>query len=316
MKKFLIFMLLFISITLAKDLKPSKVFESNGSVISLLYNDGKLYAGTDQGSVDIFDTNSTKLIDKIKLPEMLDFMGDKSLRKIYSIDYLDGTLLFATEASKGYRSVYLYKDKNLTQIISEKDKLLVQRIAFIDKNKILIALLGNELILYNLSTKTKLYSKRVNQSKFSDFALNKDKTKVVIANESGDIPLLDVTNGKILKVFKGENLDNVFQVDYKNGIIIGAGQDRKCSIYSEDEMKKYAMDGSFLIYSVGLSPDGTIGAFAINEDNEISIFNTQTKSEIYRLKGHQTTLTNIVFVNNHELYSSSEDKNILYWNLK
>lgn len=309
-------MLLIVTIVLSKDLKPSKIFKSNGSVISLLYNNGKLYAGTDQGSVDIFDTNSSKLINRIKLPVMLDFMGDKTLRKIYSIDYLDDTLLFSTESSKGYRNIYLYKDNNLTKIISEKDKLLVQKTAFIDKNRIIIALLGNELILYDLKSKTKIYSKQVNQSKFSDFALNEDKTKILIANESGDLPLVDVTNGKILKIFKGENLDNVFQVDYKNGIIIGAGQDRKCSIYSEDGLTTYSQKADFLIYSVGLSPDGKIAGFAVNENNEISIFNTQSKNETFRLKGHSTTLTNIIFINNNELYSSSEDKNILYWKLK
>ena len=135
----------------------------------------------------------------------------------------------------------------------------------------------------------------------------------MIADESGNIPLIDIKSGKVLKMFEGENLDNIFQVDYKNGLIIGAGQDRKCSIYKEDGSAKYSQKANFLIYSAGLSPDGTIAGFAINEENEISVFNTQTKSETHRLKGHSTTLTNIIFVNNDELYSSSEDENILYW---
>ncbi len=310
-------MILCASVVIAKDLTPSKIFKSQGSVISLIYNNGKLYAGTDQGSVDIFDANSTKLIDRVKLPEMLDFMGDKTLRKVYSVDILDGTLLFATEDSKGYRSVFTYnKEDNLTQIISLKDKLLVQKIAYVSKDKILLGLLGNELILFDIKNHKRIYSKQVSQSKFSDFAIDETKTKLVIADESGDIPLIEVKSGKILKMFKGENLDNIFQIDYKSGLIIGAGQDRKCSIYKDDGSKSYSQKADFLIYSAGLSPDGTVAGFAINEDNEISVFSTQTKSETHRLKGHSTTLTNMIFINNDELYSSSEDENILYWNLK
>ena len=316
MKKIVLLLILLINITVAKDMTPTKIFKSNGSVISLVYNKNRLYAGTDQGSVDIFDTNTTKLINQIKLPQMLDFMGEPTLRKIYSVDILEDTLLFTTEDEKGYRSVYLYKDSNMTHIIKKEDKLIVQKASFVDKEHILLGLLSNELILFDIKNNKRLYTIQVNQSKFSDFALNEDKTKVVVANESGDIPLVDVKSGKTIKVFKGRNLDNAFQVDYKNGLIIGAGQDRKCSIYSEDGTISYSQQGDFLIYSAGLSPDGKIAGFAINENNEISIFNTAYKNELYKLKGHKSTLTKILFIKNDELFSSSEDENILYWKLK
>ena len=56
--------------------KPYAQFIASGSVTDLFYQDKKLYAATDAGSVDIFDYDSKKIIQKIKVSQITDFMGD------------------------------------------------------------------------------------------------------------------------------------------------------------------------------------------------------------------------------------------------
>ena len=122
-------------------------------------------------------------------------------------------------------------------------------------------------------------------------------------------------DAKIVKQFKGQNVDNVFQLDYKNGIIITAGQDRRTAIYSRDGSVAYYKEGSFLIYSAGLSPSGKVGAYAADEHNNVTLFDTQSKANISKLGSHKATLTNILFIDEKELFTASDDNHINYWKL-
>jgi len=172
------------------------------------------------------------------------------------------------------------------------------------------------LILYDMKNDKNLYREQIGGSKFSNFALNEDKTKVIIADESGDMKLVNVKDGKIIKVLKGQNLDNVFQVDFKNKTIVTAGQDRRCAVYGTQDSRAYYKQASFLIYSVGLSPSAKLAGFASDEHNNVTIFNTGTKSDLYKLGNHKMTLTNILFINEEELFTASDSKEINYWKLK
>jgi hypothetical protein len=49
--------------------------------------------------------------------------------------------------------------------------------------------------------------------------------------------VIDTKTGKLLKELKGLNVDNVYKVDYKKGIISGAGQDRRGSLYDVNSGK-------------------------------------------------------------------------------
>ena len=101
----------------------------------------------------------------------------------------------------------------------------------------------------------------------------------------------------------------------KNDLIITAGQDRRVGIYNFDEKKSYYKEASFLIYSVGLSPSGKLGGFASDEENNVTIFNTNTKENLYKLTQNKSTLTNILFFNENEIFVTSDDKKINYYKL-
>ena len=314
MRYILIFLLFFINLN-AKDLKPTFVYEGSGGVTDLVYSDGKLYSATAEGAVDIYDTKEQKLIKTIRVPKIKDFIGDNVESKVYSVDIIDGKIMIASQGKKGYRRVHIYKDDNLSEIITTDKSFTIVKAKFIDKDTLLIALLSNELILYDIKNDKALYREQISASKFSSFALNEKKDEVLMVDESGDLKILRVKDGKVIKELKGQNVDNVFQVDYKSELIITAGQDRRCAIYSKDGRVAYYVNGSFLIYSVGLSPSGKIGGFAGDEHNNVTLFNTSTKSNLYKLGEHKATISNILFISEDELFTASDDNHINYWKL-
>ncbi len=299
----------------AKDLKPTFIYNGSGAVTDLVYQDSKLYSATAEGTIDIYDTKEQKLIKTISVPKIKDFVGDEVASKVYSVDIIDNKIMIVSQGKMGYRRVHIYADNNLTQIISTDKSFTISKAKFIDKEHLLIALLSNELILYDIKKDKVIYRNQISASKFSDFALNEKKDEVLMVDESGDLKLVRVKDGKVFKELKGQNVDNVFQVDYKNGMIITAGQDRRCAIYSKDGKTAYHKEGSFLIYGAGLSPSGKIGAFAADENNNVQLFNTSSKSDLYKLGNHKATISSILFINEEELFTASDDTHINYWNL-
>jgi len=309
------FILLIAFITISNAIEPSFIYKGSGGVTDLVYQNSKLYSATAEGKIDIYDTTSQKLIQTIEVPKIKDFIGDKVASKIYSVDIIDNKIMMASQGQMGYRRVHIFQDDKLKELISIKQSYTISKAKFVNKDRLLISLLSNELILYDIPNSKALYRKQISASKFSNFVLNEDKSRVIIVDESGDLKLIDVKNGKIIKEFKGQNVDNVFQLDYKEGIIITAGQDRRCAIYSDNDKVAYYKEGTFLIYSAGLSPSGKIGAFASDENNNITLFDTTSKANLYKLGHHKATISNILFINEKELFTANDSDEINYWKL-
>lgn len=313
--KAILFITLFFNILNAKEISPSFTYEASGSVTDIVLKNEKLYVATAASKIDIFNINTQEKIKSITIAKIKDFMGDEIDSKIYSVDVFEDSILILSQGSKGGRAIHLYKDSKLTEIISAKKRMFIARAKFINKSKIVFSLLSNELYLYDLENKKQLLETQISQSKFSNFVLSEDKKRIVIADESGILQMLDTDTLKVLEVFKKQNLDNVFQVDLKNDIILTAGQDRRAAVFSIKEKTAYHKDATFLIYSAGLSPSGEIAGIASTENNEVSIFNTKTKEDLSLLIGNRTTLTNIVFINEKEVLVSSDDERINYYKI-
>lgn len=310
MKSFFIFITLITSIF--AEIEPEFIYKSNGYVIDFVYDKDSLYVATDSGIIDIFKND--ELNSSIEIPKIEDFFGEVKSPKIFSVDVIDKKILILSQGET-FRELYIYEDK-LIKIISDKDRLFIKEARFIDENTLLLALMSSEIILYNLKTNKQIYKIQLSQSSFSDFELNEDKSKVAVSFESGEIKIVEVKSGKVIKTLKGANVDNVYKVDYKNGFIIGAGQDRRVSIYNENSGESYYKEASFLIYACSLSPSAKLGAYAYNEKNDIAIFDTKTKERKAILKGHKSTLNKIWFLSEDTIFSSSDDENIIKWRIK
>lgn len=294
-------------------LKPTKIFKSSGTVQSIVYKDNKLYAGTSNGTVEIFDTKTTKKINEIKLPNIKDFMGDIIPAKIYSIDLYKGNLLIVSQGMKGYRNIFLYDGKELKKIIGIDKKYFFQKASFTTEDTIVFGLLSNQIGVYNFKEDTLKYLIQISPSSFSHFMVDENKKTLATTDESGIVRILNIDSGQIVKVPEAKNLDRVYQLDYKKGVLLTAGQDRQAVIYKDN--KAYSLHYNFLLYSCGLSPKAKKGAIAYNEQNEVLVIDINTQQELFNLTGQRATLTQILFINENEVYVSSDDSNINYFKL-
>ena len=316
MKTLLTILLLLSSLYASKLQMPSAFYKADGGVTDILLTSDKLYAATSVGVVDILSLKSKKIIKRITLKKMKNFLGETSTVKIFSIDYIDGRLLILAQASRGYREVYLYENGILTKIISATERLSIAKAKFIDKNTLVLALLGNDIISFDISKHKQNWRTQASLSAFSNFALNEDKSKLIVADESGELHLYATKDASLLKSLKGENLDNVFDVAFENGIIATAGKDRRCVIYDLSSQSSYYKESHFFIYGVGLSPSAKLAAYTSDEQNHITLFETKTKKDIATFGGNSMTVSEIIFTTEDEFYVASNAKTINFYKIE
>lgn len=316
MRKTLLLCLLSVVAFATTTLTPVDTIEINGTTKDMVLYDNHLVVATDMGHIEVHDIVNKQKIKEIFIPDIKDFMGDIMPARIMSNDVIGEKYLLLSDSGKGgYSNLYVY-DNNLTQLLSAEDKKAIIKARFIDESHILLGYLSNEVALLDIKSKKELYKVQLSESKFSDFALNEEKTQVVFSCESGVLNVVDVKSGKILKKLQGQNVDNVYKVDFKNGMISGAGQDQRGSLYDVKSARGDYIKGSFLIYGTALSPSASKVAFAMDEKNNISIYSTLSKSKMALLKGQKSTLNVIIFQDENRLFSASDDSTIMIWDLK
>lgn len=322
-KLILIFSLLFVGLS-AKDLTPTYVYKANGGVTDIVASNGKIYVSTQASCVNVYDLKTKKLVQTISIPQIKDFMGDIIDAKVYNVDVYKDKILLTSQGAKGFREVHIYDKGKKSTVISVEKKLYIAKARFIDENTIVFSLLGNQMYLYDLKEKKVIWKINVKakdadfNSTFADFTLNEDRTSAVIADESGDLKIVDIKKGEVVKILANKNLDKVFKVDYKNNKIITAGQDGRCVVYDLKNNSDYFLREKhwFLIYGAGLSPSAKLGAFSSDEQNNVTVFKTSTKSKIYKLMNNPMTLTSILFISEDEVFITTDSSKFNYYKLK
>jgi len=313
--KYLLVLSLVTSLLLSAELTPKSMIETSGNVQQIALVEGKIIAGTSVGTVETYKLSDTSKLSLFQFPKIKDFTGDDVAPKVFSVDMVGNSLLAVVQASNGARELYTIENGKSQVLIDAQANLFISKAKFIDKNRILVALLSNEFLLWDVKNKKEIYRIQPNPSHFSDFTLNENKTMAASSCESGEITVFDAQSGKIIKVLKGGNVDNVYKVDFKKEKILCAGQDRRGIIYELGSGAYERYDGSFLLYAGALSPSLKFGAYAFNEQNDIVLFDLSTKSKVYTLKGQKSTLNTIVFASERELVSASDDQFIMIWRL-
>jgi len=315
--RYLVFISILMVAIFAKDIEPYLKIDVNASAKDLvLVEDNKIAIGCDDSSLKVYDYINKKFTKVIKLPKIKDFMGDIIDTRASSIDYLNGKYLILSDSGVGGYSDLRIFDNELKDIFSEKDKLAIIKAKFIDDTHILLGFLSNEVALYDVKNKKFLYRIQLNESRFSDFALNEDKSLVAFACESGEVTVVQVKDGKIVKKLSGANLDNIFSVDFKKDIVSCGGKDRRASWYNIKSGKSDYILAKFFVYATALSPDSKMIAFTLDEKNNITIINRETKEKKYILKGQKSTLNTIIFKDKDTLFSASDDNIVIMWKLK
>lgn len=317
MKKIFTALFFILVYTNASVYAPVQEIVLSGTVKDMVFHEKELLIATDNGVVQVYDYEAKVFTKTITLPKVKDFMGDLIPPRIFSVDKMGERFLLLSDSGKGgYVNLWIHENNVTTQIMDASDKKAAIKARFIRKDQILLGYLGNEAALYDVKNKKELYRVQLSESKFSDFTLNEEKTQAVFACESGVLNVIDTKNGEVLKVLQGVNVDNVYKVDFKQGIVSGAGQDRRAALYDVMMGTGEYIEGSFLIYATGLSPSAKKVAFAMDEQNNISIYNRTTKTKIAELKGQKSTLNTIIFKDENTLFSSSDDETVMMWSLK
>ena len=318
MKK--IFILFFLSVVLAQSTEiysPLLEIGVNGMAKDMVLDEKELIIGTDNGVLQVYDYESKVFTKTVTLPEVQDFMGDLIPPRVFSVDKIDGRYLLLSDSGKGgYVNLWIHENNVSRQLLDSSEKKVAIKARFISKDHILLGYLSNEAALFSVKSKKELYRVQLSESKFSDFALNEARTQAVFSCESGVLNIIDTQTGKVVKILEGMNVDNVYKVDFKRGIVSAAGQDRRGALYDVLMGTATYIEGSFLIYATGLSPSAKKVAFVMDEQNKISIYRRSDKSKIAELQGQKSTLNNIIFKDENTLFSSSDDSTVMMWKLK
>ena len=317
MKKFLLLLCLSAGLFAVESFTPADTIDLNGTAKDMVYVDGELVIATDMGHIEVYKMPKKEKVKEVFIPNVKDFMGDIMPARVMSTDKLGETYLLLSDSGKGgYANLFIHENGKTIKVIGPEDQKALIKARFIDKEHILLGYLSDEVSLYDFKTKKEKYRVQLSESKFSDFALNEEKNQAVFSCESGVLSVIDVQSGKVIKTLEGQNVDNVYKVDFKKGMVAAAGQDQRGALYNVKTGKGTYIKGSFLIYATGLSPSASKVAFAMDEKNNITIYDTFTKSKKAILKGQKSTLNVIIFKNENELFSASDDNTVMIWNTK
>ncbi|MFG5142430.1 WD40 repeat domain-containing protein, partial [Campylobacter lari] len=171
----------------------------------------------DNGEINQYSIQDKKLQKITQLDKIKNFYEENLSPRIYSIDYLNGAILILSEGDFGSKKLYVYKNKQLLSYDLVNDG--VKKALFLDDNTILLALLGSNIELFDLKTKSVIKNFTFSNSSLSDVVLNETKTQLVAGFESGEIILFDVKKWQKIKSYKNIHKDNIYQLDFKNTVI-------------------------------------------------------------------------------------------------
>ncbi len=315
MKQLWMVLLFLGTILFAREIKPAFTMQTKGLVNDFVIDGFELYVANDEGSVEIFDLRRRQKSGEIFIQPFKTTKGVWGNSKILSVDRHKGNTLILSTTSGGYRQVWLHDGQKLSPVITVKNKMAIKEARFIDEKNFIFGTLGHDMIYYTLDDNHRLYTTHLEESAFSDLALDENKSILASASESGRVTLMEIATGKILDNSKSLNLDNIYKIAFQNGTIITAGQDRRVGVYPK-EGKPYSIRSNFLVYCVGLSPSGKLGVYSANEANDLQLFDTQSGQKLHLLTGQEAIPSTIKFFNEDGFFSAGYDNTIYYWYLK
>ena len=310
MYRVIAFMALLVLSLFGAELHPVKSYKVHGNINDVVYDNDKLYVATSEGHVDVLDRKSGKVIQEITLSKIKDFMGDTIDSEVFSVDVSQAGILILSQDFDGYSRLDIYRNGKLEHLISKKDKLYIVKAKFVTPDIVLFGQLSNVYTLYDIKMKKHLWDVQVTTSKFSDFAFDDAKKRAATADESGVMNIISLKDGKTLRHYEGVNRDEVFKIDWKKHLIITAGKDKRVGLYHDNSDRTSYKDYGFFIYCAALSQDAHFGAAAINDKNDVSVFDTSSKEDRYQLVGNRSKITSIIFLNDKEVLVAANNNTI------
>lgn len=292
---------------------PVSVIKTSALISDMVVSDGKIYTATDGHGVEIFDSKTFKKLNTLRIPNISSSDGQSISPKIYSVDHYKGSTVLVSENGSAFRNVYLFRNGKMLKVVDNTRGLLIKKVRFLDLDHLLFGLSGDTIVLMDVSKNTIVYQVQAGGGVFRDMVLSPSKSLVAIADEGGEITMIDVKSGRHVKTLRGINVDNINHIDYKQNTIISAGQDRRVGLYRAGG--SYFIETDFFVYAVGLSPSAAKGVYSDGTENELQVFDTATKANITRLQGGDVLFDTLIFLDEHQLIGSGEENKIYYWRI-
>ncbi len=294
---------------------PEQEMTVNGIIMDMALWENRLAVATDSGEITLIDAENREIIMDWKLPPVKSFWGDEYPPRVFSVDFSpDGNdILITCEGSEGKRNLLVLQGKSVREVLPPDHGLFIIRAMFITGDRIVISLMSNEHILYNRQTRETEQTFQLSHSAFSHSAMNEDRSRMAVADESGEIHVVDTVSGEEVKVLSGGNVDRVYKVSFRKNKILTGGQDRRVILYDERDGTFSRIDNDFLVYAVALSFAGTRGAYMLDEYNRMAVFSTLDMEREYVLEGHNSIINTIIFEDENHIISSGDNNKIYFW---
>ena len=313
-----IFLLLIAALVLhAATLQPVQSKRLKGAVLDMVIDGGKIYIATDNGKVVVLDEKNLSLIQEIKVRKVKDFMGDLHPADIYSVDVMDGKILYLAQAEDGYAELYLNEKGKATKVLDKSAMLYAKAAKFVEEKTAILALMSDEVLLYDLAQQKILKRAKVGEYFYSTSAMDKSRKAFVVGDEGGEVIVVDPTSLKVKKLFKDVNKDKILSI-FINGNLIAAGSraDKAFAIYDlKSGGHKIRKNPSFFIYVVGLSPDNKLAVYGDNEKYILKVVDTATLDVKHQLVGHKGIVNVVRFSSPKVIVTGSELGEIIKWRL-
>jgi len=310
---FLIFLL--ISFSLFAETILLKSVKVKGSILDFVVRDDRIYFATDKSKVLVYDKDLNKL-EEIKVRKIKNFLDELIDSDIYSVDEIDKKVLLLAQAEDGYSELFIFKNGKLEKVLDKSLKLYAKAAKFIDKNRVLLALMSDDVVIFDINLKKIICKKSVGEYFFSTMAIDATRTRAVIGDEGGEVVVVNTKKCDIEKRFVDINKDKILALYIANNLVAAGGRDKKLVIYNLDNKSYKFLKGEFFVYVTSISPGGTLVAYADNEKYDIKVVEYPTFNRISILSGHKNIINKIIFLDENILISVSEGGEIYKWRLK
>lgn len=308
---------LFLIFVLALNLNANEILELSASVTTLKQDKNTLYIGTNDGQISSLDLNlgvSSQNLKKVAEFGKIKNSYDESFSpQIYSIDVYKDSFLIISEADLGGKNLSTLKDGVLNTKRFEFDGL--KKAYFIDENTYLFVFTGATITLVD-SNLNVLKSFKFNHSLLNNSNINPQRNTLEVDFESGEIKLFDIKKWEVIANFDAVHKDNIYQVDYKNNVLVSCAIDGKLGVIKNNQQN--FIQKNFFIYACALSPNGELIAYSDYNENTIEIVKSSNFEKIASFKNADDKLVirNILFIDDSKFSISGYDNKIFFWSVK
>ncbi len=298
-------------------LHPVQKAMIKAGVLDMVMDDKYIYVATDASKVVVLD-KELHPVSEIKVRKIKDFMGTLNDADIYSVDVIDGKILFLAQAEEGYSELFVHEGNTTTKVLDKSKMLYAKAAKYVDSEHALLALMSDEVILYDI-----VHQKVIKRAKFGEYfysviAMDKDRRHFVIGDEGGEVIVGEAPTLKRIKLFKNINKDKILSIDInKNMIAAGSRADKTLAIYDwQENSHKVVKNPDFFIYVVGLSPNNRYVVYGDNDKYILKILDIGSMEQKYELAGHKNIVNVVRFVDQDTIITGSETGEIFKWRLK